>query len=53
MQRCACGMKRVVLVVALGGAVALLLWLKLRMVTQVPRTAYADPKAATKQVEAK
>jgi hypothetical protein len=26
------------------GALALLIWLKLRVVTGVPRTAYADPK---------
>lgn len=28
----------------LGGALALLFWLKLRVVTGVPRTAIADPK---------
>lgn len=44
--------RKLVLFVALGGAVALLLWLKLRMVTDVPRTAYADPKA-TKGVQGK
>ena len=27
----------------LGGSLALLIWAKLRLVTTVPRTAYADP----------
>lgn len=37
---------------ALGGAVAMLLWLKLRVVTDVPRSAYADPdKAAQRPAE--
>jgi hypothetical protein len=28
----------------LGGSLALLIWAKLRLVTTVPRTAYADPE---------
>lgn len=28
-----------------GGSLALLIWLKLRLVTGVPRTAFADPEA--------
>lgn len=33
-------------VIALGGTLALLFWLKLRVVTGVPRTAIADPEQA-------
>lgn len=39
--------RRTVVVAALGGAVALLIWLKLRVVTDVPRSAYADPEKAS------
>jgi len=31
------------LALSLGGGLALLFWLKLRVVTGVPRTAYAEP----------
>lgn len=35
---------RLVRTCLLGGSLALLFWLKLRVVTGVPRTAIADPK---------
>jgi hypothetical protein len=41
--------RRTVIVAAIGGAVAMLLWLKLRVVTDVPRSAYADPDKAAQQ----
>jgi hypothetical protein len=34
----------------LGGSVALLIWAKLRMVTAVPRTAYAEPESTQQPV---
>lgn len=39
------------LALALGG-LALLIWLKLRVMTGVPRTAYADPSEAEKAKQA-
>jgi hypothetical protein len=36
----------------LGGSVALLIWAKLRMVTAVPRTAYAEPETVQQPVKA-
>lgn len=36
------------LALALGGGLALLFWMKLRVVTGVPRTAYAEPRQDAK-----
>jgi hypothetical protein len=38
-----------VLALALTFSLAMLLWLKLRVVTGVPRSAYADPEATNSQ----
>jgi hypothetical protein len=44
--RCTCRSTHVLRACLLGGTLALLFWLKLRVVTGVPRTAIADPKDA-------
>lgn len=36
------------LALSLGGGLALLFWMKLRVVTGVPRTAYAEPAQETR-----
>jgi|GEM_PF-2955410 hypothetical protein len=43
---CGISVRSVTWALVLGGSVALLIWAKLRLVTTVPRTAYADPETA-------
>jgi hypothetical protein len=44
MTVCGKSVKSVAWALLLGGSLALLIWAKLRMVTTVPRTAYAEPE---------
>lgn len=39
----------VLLIGLIGGGVALLLWARLRLVTDIPRTAYAEPEQEAAQ----
>ena len=41
---CGVPVRSVAWTLVLGGSLALLIWAKLRLVTTVPRTAYADPE---------
>lgn len=46
------GMPRVYTYAIVGGTMALLIWMKLRVVTGVPRTAYADPEGKPSHIAA-
>lgn len=50
MSVCGKSVKSVAWALLLGGSVALLIWAKLRMVTTVPRTAYAEPETVQQPV---
>jgi hypothetical protein len=43
-KACSLSMRSVTWAMVLGGSLALLIWAKLRLVTTVPRTAYAEPE---------
>jgi len=45
-------MPRVYTYAIVGGTMALLIWMKLRVVTGVPRTAYADPEGKPSHIAA-
>ncbi len=46
------GLPRVYTYAIVGGTMALLIWMKLRVVTGVPRTAYADPEGKPSNITA-
>ncbi|HYE63902.1 MAG TPA: hypothetical protein VD997_18065 [Phycisphaerales bacterium] len=51
MNVCGKSVKSFAWALLLGGSVALLIWAKLRMVTTVPRTAYAEPETVQQPVQ--
>ena len=48
---CGKSVRSIAWAVLLGGSVALLIWAKLRMVTAVPRTAYAEPETVQQPLQ--